>query len=218
MYFSFSRVNLLRIVGISLCMMLSACDSSKSNSKQLAGSDQNHPSTEITQSKPDEPASSDGRNLADVAGQATLPEIKKLDQNNTISKKAEAFVGRYHTEINCEDPFAMCEHGSSEFIINLLPDGTAHRTIVYMGRVTVEKNEKAEAYPYQKNTWIYDDQNNQIVVNRKEGIQFFYHVDAHNNLVMDIDKILNGTEENRRYFSQHNIAPTKNYVMEKFDH
>ena len=53
------------------------------------------------------------------------------------------------------------------------------------------------------------------MINRIEGIQFYYKVDEQNDLVMDIDKIINGTEENRLYFSQHHTAPTKAYVFKE---
>jgi len=159
--------------------------------------------------------------LTEVAGQATLPTINKFvpsDEIDKIPTKAEAFVGRYHAQIDCEDPFAMCNKGNAEFIINLLADGTAHRTFVYMGKVTNDSNIIKSNRTYQKNTWIYDEATHEIIVNRIEGIQFFYKVDSQHNLVMDLDKILNGTEANRLYFRQHNLAPTKAYVLYKFDH
>jgi len=222
MYLTFHKVIFFRILGISICTVLSACDSSKSNDKQQGASDTQNSSSELAlQPTPQRANASEGKKLTDLAGQATLPamvEMKGQDQqSDVVSTKAEAFVGRYHVQMSCEDPFAKCEKGSAEFIINLLPDGTAHRTFVYMGKMTYENNDIKPNRGYQKNTWVYDEVNHEIVINRIEGIQFYYKVDAQNDLVMDIDKIVNGTEENRLYFSQHHTAPTKAYVLKKFD-
>lgn len=222
MYLTFHKVIFFRILGISICTVLGACDSSKSNDKQQGASDTQNSSSELAlQPTPQRANASEGKKLTDLAGQATLPamaEMKGQDQqSDVVSTKAEAFVGRYHVQMSCEDPFAKCEKGSAEFIINLLPDGTAHRTFVYMGKMTYENNDIKPNRGYQKNTWVYDEVNHEIVINRIEGIQFYYNVDAQNDLVMDIDKIVNGTEENRLYFSQHHTAPTKAYVLKKFD-
>lgn len=222
MYLTFHKVNFFRILGISICTVLSACDSSKSNDKQQGTSDTQNSSSELAlQETPQHAHSSEGKKLTDLAGQATLPAVVDMQsqdqQSGEIPTKAETFVGRYHVQMSCEDPFAKCDKGSAEFIINLLPDGTAHRTFVYMGKITYENNDIKSNRAYQKNTWIYDELNHEIVINRIEGIQFYYKVDEQNDLVMDIDKIINGTEENRLYFSQHHTAPTKAYVLKKFD-
>lgn len=221
MYPVFNKVIFFQVLAVGLCAMLSACDSS-TNSKQQAHADvQNSTSETITQASPSHDIAQHGKKLTEVAGQATLPAVaenKELDhQPETISKKAHAFVGRYHVQISCDDPFAMCDRGSSEFIINLLPDGTAHRTLVYMGKMTYENNAIKTKRSYQKNTWTYDEASHEIIIHRVEGIHFFYKVDADKNLVMDLDKILNGTEENKAYFQQNNSAPTKSYVLKKFD-
>jgi hypothetical protein len=222
MHLMVHKTSFLGILGIGICSLLSACDSSKSNNKQQSSSDTQHSSSEIalqeaTQAVP----ANDGKKLSEVAGQATLPamaEVKGFSpQHQSLPSKAEAFVGRYHVQISCDDPFAKCDQGSAEFIINLLADGTAHRTFVYMGKISYENSDIKSNRSYQKNTWIYDEAQHEIIVNRIEGIQFFYKVDAQNNLIMDIDRILNGTEENRLYFSQHHTAPTKAYVLQRFD-
>jgi hypothetical protein len=216
------KISLFRILGISICSLLSACDSSKSNNKQQSVSDSQNSSSELAlQEEIQALPASDGKKLSEVAGQATLPamaDVKSFGpQSETLASKAEEFVGRYHVQMSCEDPFAKCEKGNAEFIINLLADGTAHRTFVYMGKMTYENTDVKSSRSYQKNTWIYDEVQHEIIVNRIEGIQFFYKVDEKNNLVMDLDKILNGTEENRLYFKQHHTAPTKAYVLKRFD-
>ncbi len=222
MHLMVHKTSFLGILGIGICSLLSACDSSKSNNKQQGASDSQNSSSEIalqeaTQAVP----ASDGKKLSEVAGQATLPAMAEIKgfapQRETLPSKAEEFVGRYHVQISCDDPFAKCEQGSAEFIINLLADGTAHRTFVYMGKISNENSDVKSNRSYQKNTWIYDDAQHEIIVNRIEGIQFFYKVDEKNNLVMDIDKILNGTEENRLYFAQHHTAPMRAYVLKRFE-
>ncbi len=219
MYSVFNATILFRIFALSVCTGLSACDYSKNSNQQDSAHTENMSVKHVAADSVQHEAIQSGKKLTEVAGQATLPtaaEVNDLDQPE-ISREAQAFVGRYHTQISCIDPFAMCDQGSSEFIINLLPDGTAHRTFVYMGKMTYEKNEIKSNRSYQKNTWIYDEKNHEIIINRIEGIKFFYHVDAEKNLVMDVDQILNATEENKQYFKQNNIAPTKAYVLKRFD-
>lgn len=86
-----------------------------------------------------------------------------------------------------------------------------------MGKMTYENNEIKPNRSYQKNTWVYDELTHEIIINRIEGIQFFYKVNADGNLVMDLDKILNSSESNRNYFNQNNAAPEKAYVLTKLN-
>ena len=223
MYVVFNGINFVRVMTFSCCVALTACDSSTTNNKQDRSGSASSSNDVLNQgalTQHDEVQH--GKKLTEVAGQATLPtasEVNALDQpSEAMTPKAQQLVGRYHVQINCEDPFAMCDQGNSEFIINLLPDGTAHRTLVYMGKMTYENNDIKSNRSYQKNTWTYDEANREVIVNRIEGIQFYYKVDAHKNLIMDLDKILNGTEKNKVYFQQNNIAPTKAYVLTRFDH
>ena len=221
MYSAFHKIFFFRILTIGICTVLNGCGSSKTESKQQSLDSQNSSSEILAQAVIKQDSVVDGKKLTDVAGQATVPaSVEVNDQKqmtNAISKNAKALVGRYHVKISCEDRFAMCEKGNSEFIINLLPDGTAHRTFVYMGKITYEKNEIKTNRSNQKNTWTYDEKSHEIIVHRLEGNIFFYKVDANKNLMMDIDKILNGTEENKLYFQQHHTAPTKAYVLERFE-
>lgn len=52
-----------------------------------------------------------------------------------LSKNAMPYVGRYRVDISCSDPYVGCERGTANFILNLLADGTAHRSIVHMGKI-----------------------------------------------------------------------------------
>ena len=219
MYLNLNNVGFFRILSMSICLVLVACDSQHSIEQEQAADSQNSLS-KVEQDTPTQPANA-AKSLTEVAGQATLPaasELKNLDQKtHTLPAKAESFVGRYHTQISCEDRFVNCKKGNAEFIINLLPDGTAHRNIVYMGKMTYENNEIRPNRSYQKNTWVYDELTHEIIVNRIEGIQFFYKVDADGNLVMDLDQILNSSERNRLYFDQNNPAPEKAYVLKRLN-
>ena len=214
MYPVLSKINSLSLLGLSICLLLTACDSSKPIDQQSKVADAQQASRENASPSASEPTSTNqGKKLTEVAGQATLPaSIHPTDAAHAakVSEQAEKFVGRYYAEISCEDRFVMCDRGKAEFIINLLPDGTAHRTIVYMGKMTYENSEIKSNRSYQKNTWHYDEKNHEIIVNRIEGGQFFYRVDADGNLVMDLDQISSKAENS--------LTPEKAYVLTKFDH
>ena len=51
----------------------------------------------------------------------------------------------YHTRISCEDNFADCETGEAEYILNLLPDGTAYWNVVHFGRVGSKDGSKVRS-------------------------------------------------------------------------
>lgn len=219
MYLNLNKVVFFRILSMNICLVLAACDSQDSIDQEQSTNSQNSLS-KVEQASPS-PRVNTAKSLTEVAGQATLPvasELKDVDQHTEqLPTKAESFVGRYYTQISCEDRFVHCAKGNAEFIVNLLPDGTAHRNIIYMGKMTYENNEIKPNRAYQKNTWVYDEVNHQIIINRIEGVQFFYKIDANNNLVMDLDKILNSSESNKLYFNQSNPAPEKAYVLKKLN-
>ena len=177
-------------------------------------SEATEPQKKITEEKTQQ--DDEGEKLTEAAGPAVTQALED-DHVAQVSNVSMPFVGRYHTEINCEDKFAHCEKGSAEFIINLLPDGTAHRTFVYKGRVSNDSHEELANRNYKKNTWHYDEEHHQIIVKRIEGIQFFYSINDEQNLVIDRDKILNVDKTNKNYFSvKGHHAPEHNYVMTKF--
>ncbi len=219
MYLNLNKVGFCRILSMSICLVLGACDSQSSMDQEESAMSQRS-ANEAEQDHPSQRTNT-AKKLTEVAGQATLPvtsDPKDVDQQaKQLPTKAESFVGRYYTQISCEDRFVHCTKGNAEFIVNLLPDGTAHRNIIHMGKMTYENNVIKPNRAYQKNTWVYDEVNHQIIINRIEGVQFFYKIDADHNLVMDLDKILNSSESNRRYFNQNNPAPAKAYVLKKLD-
>jgi len=222
MFRTLSKMNIFSLLSMSTCLILSACDVSKPPDLQQGKGIVDHKNHRYSENEKYITAEVDeGKKLTDIAGQAILPAsatIKNLDHDVTISHQAEEFVGRYHAEISCEDPFVLCDHGKAEFIINLLPDGTAHRTIAYMGKMTYENREISSNRSYQKNTWSYDPDQKEIIVNRGDGSQFFYTVNADHNLVINLNKILNSSEMNKKYFSdKNNPAPENAYVLKKYN-
>lgn len=74
---------------------------------------------------------------ADAAGSRhTAPD-------SPVPAYARNFIGRYHANIPCEDDFVACEKGTAEFILNLLPDGTVHRSIIHYGKIFADRNATA---------------------------------------------------------------------------
>ena len=63
-----------------------------------------------------------------MAGQATAP-IQTVATEHHIPANHLSYVGRYTTQISCEDKFVMCERGTVDYILTLLPEGTAHRIL-----------------------------------------------------------------------------------------
>ncbi|CAB1218930.1 hypothetical protein [Acinetobacter bouvetii] len=156
-------------------------------------------------------AATQGKKLTDVAGQATIPvqqtesKIKK-----TIPKIAEPYIGRYQTTISCDDPFVNCKGGSSDFVVNLLEDGTAHRTMIHSGQITYTSN-----MYYHQDRWSYDPVYHQVILHRSSGVDFFYDVDKQSNLVMNLDKTAYATEINKQYFAEGNPFPKQAYRLKK---
>lgn len=181
---------------------LTACDKSKSIDvleQEAARSNQ----AMIDQSE------NEGRSLTDIAGKATLPKQEQvLHQKHALADTAEVFVGRYQVTVDCKDPFVGCTNGSAEFVLNLLADGTAHRTYIHMGKVTY-----LSQTGYHQDRWSYDPKLNQIILLRGSGIQFYYDVDQEHNLTMNLDKIANFTPENKRYFAEGHPMPQFAYKL-----
>ena len=146
------------------------------------------------------------KRLTEVAGQATAP-IQTAATEHHIPKNHLTYVGRYTIQISCEDKFVMCESGKVDYILTLLPDGTAHRIFVNAGQISYDNKKK-----YRKDLWFYDEDAHQIVVARASGVNFYYNVDQDHNLIMDKNKIAIATENNREYFKS-NPLPSQNYHL-----
>lgn len=146
------------------------------------------------------------KRLTEVAGQATAP-IQTVATEHHIPENHPSYVGRYTTQISCEDKFVMCERGTVDYILTLLPDGTAHRIFVNAGQISYDNEKK-----YRKDLWFYDEDAHQIVVARASGVNFYYNIHQDHNLIMDKHKIAIATENNREYFKT-NPLPSQNYHL-----
>lgn len=152
-----------------------------------------------------------GKKLTDVAGRATVPvEQAEPKAKKTIPESAEPYIGRYQATISCDDPFVNCESGSSDFVVNLLEDGTAHRTLIHSGQITFASN-----LDYRQDHWSYDPSHHQVILHRSSGVEFFYDVDQDYNLVMDLDRTAHATERNKQYFADGNPLPKQAYRLMK---
>jgi hypothetical protein len=129
------------------------------------------------------------------------------------------FVGRYHTQIDCDGHFAPCTEGKAEFILTLLPDGTLHRSIVQYGKVFNDNARQVHAnsnMTYRKERWSINPQRTELVVVRKEGAKFYYTIKNNNRLVMNLEKNYSEKERvNQELFNQGYPAPPKAYELRK---
>ena len=132
MYMSLKRSGFLvkhLVVGAIMCLSLSACDINHTNSKDHSSVSSNSAHEENLIK-----TSTSTKTLDYVAGRTFLPE-ENVDQTKKLSGTSLQYVGRYHTRISCEDAFADCESGEAEYILNLLPNGSAYWNVVHFGRV-----------------------------------------------------------------------------------
>ncbi|OTG67107.1 hypothetical protein B9T28_00205 [Acinetobacter silvestris] len=220
-------MNSYHLFCLSLCFsfLLSACSESQPDFPTDVESEGDHSRVSAPKLQEDQQSSvsdvsegeDQGKKLTDVAGQATIPMLENQRSNRVITKLSEQqlkYVGRYHTQINCSDHFVDCEKGNVEYILNLLADGAAHRTIVYSGRMHLDiENRGNTIQSYRKDTWLY--QNNEIVIRSAEGAEFYYTIDAHKNLVMNLEKTLKSNKKNRHFFSLKYPVPDQAYVLVK---
>lgn len=149
-----------------------------------------------------------GRKLTDVAGQAAIPVGSEESIGQVVTDNALPYVGRYHVVVSCQDPIVFCKDGTADFVMNLLADGTAHRTIIHSGTITF-----ATAQQYRQDHWKYDEINHQIILQRSNGVEFFYDIDKNKNLTMNLNKIANGSDVNRKFFQEGNAFPHEAYVL-----
>lgn len=149
------------------------------------------------------------KKLRDIAGQVNIPQNEQKEVGH-IPENAKPYVGRYQTKINCTDKIVYCENGSADIVLNLLPDGTAYRAIIHLGKVTFASN-----LQYRKDKWFYDENTHEIILERSNGVKFFYNVDSSGQLILNAKKVINGTEINRKFFESGNPEPLRDYVLKK---
>ncbi|TCM69182.1 hypothetical protein EC844_103127 [Acinetobacter calcoaceticus] len=159
-----------------------------------------------------------GLKLIDAIHQNAEPRHEQLHDpdhsGESLSAQALQFVGRYHTEMLCRDALVSCEQGKVDYIINLLPDGTSHRTIVHLGKVFSEEDGKVKSY--RKDIWTFSADQDEIIIHLTEGADLYFKVDAQHNLHMDLEKSLNSSQMNREFFQYQYPAPSYAYVLTRY--
>lgn len=155
--------------------------------------------------------------LADVISQSHLPHDTHKpypqDGEQRISSLQLSYAGRYYTTMSCEEALIRCQHGQVQYILNLLPDGTAHRMLVRPGRVYVRHEGPVQSY--RQDLWSFDPETHEVIIHLREGVEVFYLVDQQHNLQMELDKTLNYDENNKQFFSIHYPAPSYAYKLTK---
>lgn len=189
-----------------LLLGLSACDSKEETAKLDSPAE---PPLKVQDSQP-------AKTLTEIAGRATLPEGGE-SQKIILQAYEEPFVGRYHANIPCDDNFVPCTEGTAEYILNLKEDGFVHRSIVQYGKVFTEKSmPKFDNANYRRDTWSVNLDENELIVHRKEGVNFYYQIKDPQHLVMDLDKINNGNEgKNKDIFARGYPKPERAYELVK---
>jgi hypothetical protein len=153
----------------------------------------------------------EGQKLRQIVSEIVVP-TRTRGSKGRVPDQALAYVGRYKVVMSCQDQFVHCKEGNADFIISLLEDGTAHRTIMYLGSITFASEQQ-----YRQDTWSYHANTHQIILHRASGVEFFYDIDKDGNIVMDINKILTATQTNRDYFAAGNPIPTQAYTLVKIN-
>lgn len=156
------------------------------------------------------------KTLIEIAGQATLPAMTHA-RKSPIKAYEKPFVGRYHAHIPCDDNFVPCAAGTAEYILNLSADGSVHRSIVQFGKVFAENTQTdSRNANYRRDTWSINLEKTELVVHRKDGVNFYYDIQDPQHLIMNLDKInRENSGGDKYYFKQGYRKPLKAYVLLK---
>ena len=156
------------------------------------------------------------KTLIEIAGQATLPAMTHA-RKSPIKSYEKPFVGRYHAHIPCDDNFVPCAAGTAEYILNLSADGSVHRSIVQFGKVFAENTQTdSRNANYRRDTWSINLEKTELVVHRKDGVNFYYDIQDPQHLIMNLDKInRENSGGDKYYFKQGYRKPLKAYVLLK---
>lgn len=206
---------LIKHLGLAaiLCMALSACDANHADSKDH--------SALATTSKHDNSlvkSTTAVKTLDDAAGRTFLPD-GALDQTSKISESDQQYAGRYHTRISCEDNFADCETGEAEYILNLLPDGTAYWNVVHFGRISNKDGAKSAVInrlcPSLK--WKVDSAAHELKIQcPTSDVNFYFNIISKQKLIVNLEKLFySDYGKNREFLEQNYFVPTKAYVLNK---
>lgn len=209
-FFSSSQqIKLPKLIYLSMLgINLSACDMGHSTSEP--SNSQIHP-LQVAATQTDT-----GKKLSAVAGQATLPEAQHQPSNKLeLSEEALRYVGRYHTQMSCEDSSIVCDQSHAEYILTLLADGTAHQTMVGLGRLASESSIKAKN-SYRQDHWDFDKHQHEIVIALQEGVDVYYQIEADHELKLNLARTMDSNRgENRQYFDQGYPLPKHEYVLKR---
>ena len=156
------------------------------------------------------------KTLIEIAGQATLPAMTHA-RKSPIKPYEKPFVGRYHAHIPCDDHFVPCTAGTAEYILNLSADGSVHRSIVQFGKVFAENTQTdSRNANYRRDTWSINLEKTELVVHRKDGVNFYYDIQDPQHLIMNLDKINRENSGGDKYFFKQGYRkPLKAYVLLK---
>ncbi|MFV5492421.1 hypothetical protein [Acinetobacter sp. ASP199] len=153
------------------------------------------------------------KRLTDIAGHATFREEDGFNEQ-PIPDYAVDFVGRYYTEVSCDDGFSPCKNGKAMFILTLAPNGLVYRSILQHGQVFTFQNKMATPYStYRKDRWELNPTRKELVIYRKEGLVLYYTVKDNTKLVMNIAKTQE--ENHHELMDQHYVLPRISYELVK---
>ena len=138
-------------------------------------------------------------------------------RKSPIKPYEKPFIGRYHAHIPCDDNFVPCAAGTAEYILNLSADGSVHRSIVQFGKVFAENTQTdSRNANYRRDTWSINLEKTELVVHRKDGVNFYYDIQDPQHLIMNLDKInRENSGGDKYYFKQGYRKPLKAYVLLK---
>jgi hypothetical protein len=194
-----------------MCLTLSACDINHTNSKD-------HFSPSSTDEENLIKNSTSTKTLDYVAGRTFLPE-ENLDQTKKLSAISLQYVGRYHTRISCEDAFADCESGEAEYILNLLPNGSAYWNVIHFGRVGSKDGAKSTAINQlcpDLNWKVHEREHELIIHCPLSNVNFYFKTDSRKRLIVNLEKLFySDYGKNRDFLEQNYFVPKQAYVLTK---
>ena len=199
------------VVGAMMCLSLSACDINHTNSKD-------HSSPSSTDEENLIKNSTSTKTLDYMAGRTFLPE-ENLDQTKKLSGISLQYVGRYHTRISCKDAFADCESGEAEYILNLLPNGSAYWNVIHFGRVGSKDGAKSTAVNQlcPDLNWKVDEREDELTIHCPlSKVNFYFKTDSRKRLIMNLEKLFySDYGKNREFLEQNYFVPKQAYVLTK---
>lgn len=155
-----------------------------------------------------------GHKLTEVAGRAPLPVLQDTEVL-TLQDESLQYAGRYYTQLSCQEALVDCGRGSAEYILNLLPDGSAHHIVATFGKLRPgHGQDAAESRLYRKDRWTVDQVKKELVIHLAEGINIYYRVDPKQNLIMNLYKTLHSNDQQAIHdFAQLHPLPQHPYKM-----